>query len=271
MNLLEKVKIVSNLSGHPFKINEVVKIFRIFADDTMDVCGDGGECWRVNKKEVKTMTTFDVKKAVLDTAQKLLKAQNKVTTLEIKAELMRVYPHRMWFQSVVSSIMNQYFMQGMFTYYDTVTGGNMHRVYSATGVKIRNVKQKNQTMSTTTKGMKKSATRTATTKVSVPTTKSISKTKALELMQNNKGHFFTATFISKKGERTINCQYLKDQAHSNLGYVKVKEAIKAKAAKEAAEKARASNKKIAKPDCIRHINLQTLKKLKIAGNVYRVK
>lgn len=269
MNVLEKVKIVSNLSGHPFKINEVVQIFRIFADDTMDVCGDGGECWRVSKKEVKATTMFNQRKAVLDTATRLLKSQNEITTLEIKAELMNIYPRHMWFQNVVSAIMDSYHKQGMFTYYDTVTGGNMHRVYSATGVKIRNVKSKKQTMSTTTKGMKKSA--TASTKVSAPTTKTISKTKALELMANNKGHFFTATFIAKKGERTINCQYLKDQAHSTLGYVKVKEAIKAKAAKEAAEKARASNKKIAKPDCIRHINLQTLKSLKIAGNTYRVK
>lgn len=265
MQLLEKVKIVENFSNHPFKINEVVQIFRIFADHTMDVCGDGGECWRIYPNEVKTIQ-MNRKKAVLDTATRLLKSQNQITTLEIKVELIKLYPKFIWTQGIVSTIMDDFYKKGMFTYYDTVTGGNQHRVYSATGVKIRNVKNKQQTMSTTTTGMKKS-----TNKVSVPSTKTISKTKALELMQNNKGHFFTATFIAKKGERTINCQYLKDQAHSNLGYVKVKEAIKAKAAKEAAEKARASNKKISKPDCIRHINLQTLKSLKIAGNSYRVK
>ena len=269
MNLLEKVKIVENFSNHPFKIGEIVTIFRIFADHTMDVCGDGGECWRIYPNEVKTINMFNARKAVLDTANRLLKSQNKITTLEIKAELMKVYPRHTWFQTVVSAFMDSFHKEGIFTYYDTVTGGNQHRVYSSTGVKIRNVKVKKQTMATTTTGMKKSA--TASTKVSAPTTKTISKTKALELMANNKGHFFTATFIAKKGERTINCQYLKDQAHSTLGYVKVKEAIKAKAAKEAAEKARASNKKIAKPDCIRHINLQTLKSLKIAGNTYRVK
>jgi len=256
MHLLEKVKIVENFSNHPFKIGEIVTIFRKFADHTMDVCGDRGECWRIYPNEVKTINMFNARKAVLDTANRLLKSQNKITTLEIKVELMKTYPRHTWFQTVVSAIMDDYHKQGMFTYYDTVTGGNQHRVYSATGVKIRNVKVKKQTMATTTTGMKKSATRTATTKVSVPTTKSISKTKALELMENNKGHFFTATFIAKKGERTINCQYLKDQGRSSLGYVKVREAIKAK---------------MDPKDSIRNINLQTLKSLKIAGNTYRVK
>lgn len=251
MDLLEKVKIVSNLSNHPFKIDEIVQVFRIFTDNTIDVCGEGGECWRVSKNEVKSIQMLDRKQAVLDTATRLLKSQNQVTTLEIKVELIKLYPKHIWVQSVVSAIMDDFYKKGMFTYYDTVTGGNQHRVYSATGVKIRNVKNKKQTMSTTATGMKKSA-----NKVTIPSKKTISKTKALELMQNNKGHFFTATFIAKKGERTINCQYLKDQGRSSLGYVKVREAIKAK-----------MNPK----DSIRNINLQTLKSLKIAGHSYRVK
>jgi len=86
--------------------------------------------------------------------------------------------------------------------------------------------------------------------------KKISKSKALELMSNNKGHFFTAIFIDKDGERrTINCQYLKDQKQSPLGYCKVRELNKLKRGEES----------------IRQINLQTLISLSIGGQKYHVR
>lgn len=85
----------------------------------------------------------------------------------------------------------------------------------------------------------------------------IGKKKALDLMKGNKGHFFTAEFVTKEGSRrTINCQYLKDQSQSELGYVKVQEAIKRKMDPEG--------------NAIRQINMQTLKSLKIAGQTYKV-
>jgi len=82
----------------------------------------------------------------------------------------------------------------------------------------------------------------------------LSKKKALEYMSNNKGHFFTAIFIDKDGERrTINCQYLKDQKQSVMGYVLVKEASKLRKGE----------------DAIRSINLQTLKEIHIGGIKYK--
>jgi hypothetical protein len=201
---------------------------------------------------------------VLNTAKRLCKAQNKVTTLEIKTEVMKTDKHYHWTQAFVSAIMDDAQKAGLFTYVDTMTGDKQHRVYSETGVKITNVKPKQMNTATPARKANQVVTKRAlkdmainTPKVMVDKAKTISKTKALELMENNKGHFFTATFIDKKNEeRTMNCQYLKDQAHSKLGYVKVKEAIKAKM----------------KPkDSIRQINMQTLKKLRIAGNSYTVK
>jgi hypothetical protein len=268
MNLLDKVIVIQNQTGHPFIRGEEVTIFRMFANKTYDVCNKKGDCWRVKESEIvkNNSAMKQMTEAVINTAKRLLKSQNKVTTLEIKAEVIKTHPTYFWTQNCVSAIMDDAFKAGMFTYYDTTTGGNQHRVYSDPGVKVRNVKIKPQ-MTTTTKtkvAPKKAAKKTAKKAVKAivktvfkaPATKTIGRTKALELMENNRGHFFTATFISKKGERTINCQYLKDQTYSKLGYVKVKEAIKAK---------------MASGDAIRQINLQTLKSLKIAGNVYKVK
>lgn len=85
--------------------------------------------------------------------------------------------------------------------------------------------------------------------------KKLSRTKALELMSNNKGHFFTAVFIDKDNEvRTINCQYLKDQKQSVLGYVLVRECNKLRKGE----------------DAIRNVNLQSLKELHIGGVKYKL-
>lgn len=85
--------------------------------------------------------------------------------------------------------------------------------------------------------------------------KSISRTQALELMKNNKGHFFTAVFVTKEDKlRTINGQYLKDQGDSVLGYVKVTESSKAKK----------------KSNAVRNVNLQTLQLLKIGKKIFNV-
>lgn len=195
--------------------------------------------------------------AVIDTAKRLCSAQNKVTNLEIKVELIKTHPQFFWTQGFISATMDTAYNDGMFTYQDTSTAGNYHRVYSlvtTTGALAKTGIRK----VVKTKGVVKTVkVSTKKPKALKSTVKTISRTKALELMENNRGHFFTATFVSKKkGERTINCQYLKDQTYSRLGYVKVKEAIKAK---------------VDPKDAIRQINMQTLTALKIAGNSYKVK
>jgi hypothetical protein len=82
--------------------------------------------------------------------------------------------------------------------------------------------------------------------------KRISKEKALELMTNNKGRFFTATFIKKNGEeRTINGKY---KSVSKLGYVKIAE----------------HNVGTKEAGRIRNVNLQTIKALKIGGQLCKV-
>jgi len=83
----------------------------------------------------------------------------------------------------------------------------------------------------------------------------ISHAKALELMENNKGHYFTAVFIKKdQTERTMNCKLMANQVPDRLGYIKVKEAVLLRQGKNA----------------IRNVNLQTLKALQIGKKSYRV-
>jgi len=52
----------------------------------------------------------------------------------------------------------------------------------------------------------------------------ISKSKALEFIQNSKGRFFTVIFTKNNGQkRVMNCQYMKDQKVNSFGLIKVKE------------------------------------------------
>lgn len=84
----------------------------------------------------------------------------------------------------------------------------------------------------------------------------ISRTKALKLIEESRGHFFTVVFTTKNGtERQMNAQYLKDQK-STLGYIKVRETGKLKTSPD---------------NCIRNVNIQTLKKLSIDGTLYTIR
>lgn len=86
--------------------------------------------------------------------------------------------------------------------------------------------------------------------------KSISKSKAMNLMLNSHGNFFTVEFIKKDGSpRVMNCLCKKDQ-DTSLGYIEVKEA--------------ALLRKDPK-NAIRRVNMQTLTMVKVGGVSYKVK
>ncbi len=113
---------------------------------------------------------------------------------------------------------------------------------------IRNVISYNQITSTASTLVKPKVAKAVKT-----TTNTISKTKAVSLIEASKGKFFTATFVKKDGtERTINCQYL---STTSLGYLKVNELSKLKAGENPT----------------RNLNSQTIKSLKIGGEFYKVK
>ena len=174
-------------------------------------------------------TQVDLKNLVRIVTNDLLKVNNTVSTLEVKTELRKRYSPYYWTQKIVSDFMDEMYNNGELVFKDN---GTFREYSDPTKVKVAKVK------AVPVKGGK------------------ISRKQALELMKNNKGHFFTATFTKKNGDlRTINCQYLKDQTNIELGYVKVKESGKAKKGENA----------------VRNVNLQTLSELRIAGAVYTIK
>lgn len=216
------------------------------------------------------------KQAVLETANALLQAQNRVTTLEIKTALRSnpKWKDYYWDQAGISTLMNELYNEGKFDFVDTGT----YRLYSGSSKGVVTPKSKTVTSAKRSVGRPRKTTPTAipaaapvvaTPKagpgrpkkpvVPGPKPTRISRKKALELMKNNKGHFFTAVFSKKGGEtRTMNCQYLKDQTQSDLGYIKVQEGKLLRTTKDPKQS-------------IRQVNLQTLTALTIAKQSYIIR
>ncbi len=104
------------------------KVFRIFPSGLLDICDIGGNCLTVSEVHVKFKQTDmkQMKDAVLTVAKDLAKANNTVTTLDIKTQLRRDYPYFFWTQDVVSKFMDGLAGDGLFTYKDNGT----YRIYS---------------------------------------------------------------------------------------------------------------------------------------------
>jgi hypothetical protein len=167
---------------------------------------------------------------------KLLELHDSVTPLEVKQAMKTARPELDWKQAEVNDYMTELHLSGDITYEDD----GSYKPYSGVATKKPSTKKHVNTG----QPLKKIK------------TKPISKSKAHDLMLNNKGHFYTAEFITKAGNlRVMNCQTLKVQT-SKLGYVQVKEASKMRTDPTKA---------------IRNINLQTLQYLKIGGVAYKVK
>lgn len=83
-------------------------------------------------------------------------------------------------------------------------------------------------------------------------TQFIGKTAALKLIQETKGRFFGVTFKKQDGKvRTMNAQYNSSTKLSELGYIKLND----------------RNDK----GQLKNVNLQTISKLTIKGQIYKVK
>lgn len=279
----DKLAVVGNTSNHCFILGEDVFVFRVFpALGMYDVCSPiTGDCYTVLEQDVtktkvrklvKDTTMQMMKNAVLLSADKLLKANNTVTTLEIKTDLIACQPQFYWKQSFVSDTMDEFAQNGKFVYVDHSNGAVTYRIYSNKvtplvqtvfgGTKRKRGRPRKHigqgpavAPAVAPAPMPTANVVKKTRKTRFKTTPKLTAVQALGLMQNNKGHFFTATFIKKDGtRRTINCQYLKDQSQTTAGYVKVRETGKLKTGVNA----------------IRQINLNTLEELKIAGKVYQL-
>jgi hypothetical protein len=181
---------------------------------------------------------------VFKVAKNLCKANNTVTTLEIKNELRKNYPKRNWRQNEISQVMADFHLQGKFDYSDNGT----FRVYSLAG------------STPTSVSIIQPAIPNKVAKVKTPkaplTTQRISRTKALDVIQNSNGKFFTVTFTKKDGsQRVMNGQHTSDMGISPLGYILVKD-ITALRKKEVTT--------------IKSVNLQTIKSIKLNNTLFKI-
>lgn len=249
------VEIVANTTEHKFDMNEVARIKRIGPNDYMAEKLDGSDYWYIDDNDAVLSTYVEkcgfnkpkgsiiknnkinlkMKKSIKEAAEQLIKTNGSTTTLEIKTKLRTDLPFNYWTQSNISDVMSEYSNSGAFDFSDNGT----YRTYSFPVVKKSITKK------------------VVVTKKSVPTHVSgkITRKKALDLMKNNKGRFFTVTFVKQDGtNRVLNGQYVKGQNPSPAGYVLVKESGKLKTGQNP----------------IRNVNLQTLKLLTIAGTTYKI-
>lgn len=180
------------------------------------------------------------KAKVLAMANRLVKPNGTVTTLEIKNELRQKFPDQKWFQAEISNVMNEFNIDEKCTYTDNGTYRTYSMIKTAPVKSTKQSKKKQQIFSTSCeKDIVK-----------------IGRAAALKIMESAGGRFFTAVFETKKNpSRIINCKRVAIQPYKELGYVLVREG---KAAKKNPEKA------------LRNINIQTLKELRFGQKIYKI-
>lgn len=223
-----------------------------------------------NKIKIK-MKKGTRKQLVYQVADAICAKTNKLSTKQLKLELRNQYPDETWNKydngQGVSELFHELVKEGKFV---SVYDNGTYQTYASPKYKISNRKgagfiadmeEAITNLSQPTgviviKSVKKT-TKTNKTKATSSADGRISRVKARDLMKNNKGRFFTVTFIKKEDntERTMNCQYLSNQAPNN-SFIKVKD--------QALHKVNPTN-------CIRSFDLNTLKKLSIGGKKYNVR
>jgi Asp-tRNA(Asn)/Glu-tRNA(Gln) amidotransferase C subunit len=241
MNIGDKVKIVAQI-GHVYKIGEFVEICG-FMGDYIIVIGKSKYTSKkiknlLTKNQIKVMKQSVTVTDVMNTANQLCVANNTATTLEIKNKLRKDFPNKSCTQQFVSDTMRTYANNGLFTFTDNGSYRTYSRIWSGTT-------------------SNKSITLTNNKTVKPMTSKRISRSSALNMIENSKGQFFTVEFTKQDGTlRKLNGQYVKDQKKSNLGYVLVKESGKLKKGEK---------------NPIRNVNIQTLKSLSIHSETYKIR
>lgn len=204
------------------------------------------------------MNTQQRNQAILDMANALCNANNTFSTLELKNELRKKFPNEIWNQVDVSIAMVDLADSGKFNFTYNGNFRTYFAVPSLQGTQVQNqTKNSNLTMVSKLITKAQSSNNTANVptkavKVKAPiVTKRISRTKALEIIKNTNGKFFSVKFEKKNGDdRLMGVQYVKGTKPDPLGYVLLKD-LKAKKSKS--------------------VNLQTLSEIKTNNILYKVK
>ena len=175
---------------------------------------------------------------VFQTAKKLLEPQNRITTLEIKKQLIKDFSAIKWEQQFVHDTMQFLYEQGVFIIVDD---NGTYRTYAdpnynpLTVDAVIVVDQLSDGSFTKTIALDSSnipvsydGSNAITTLDSSDTqlTKTVIDTNtAKNLMEKNRGHYFTA-FVNENGQKVVlNCQYVKglqDQNSPNFVNLKLR-------------------------------------------------
>lgn len=204
------------------------------------------------------MNNLQRRQAIHDTANALCNAQNQFTNLELKNELRKNFPNEVWNQMDISVEMMDLADGG--GYFDYTHNGS-YRTYFATPSLQGSQAQTNSNPSMTQQLIAKAqsqptsipnVTNVKPVKVKTPVaTKRIGRNKALDIIQNTNGKFFSVKFAKKNGdERLMGVQYVKGTKPDPLGYVRLKEL---------------------KTQITKSVNLQTLSEIKTNNTLYKVK
>jgi hypothetical protein len=194
-----------------------VKVFRDFGNGMVDIHTDNGCCLVISKKALhkpffelinKDYNMKAMKDAVLTVAKQLAKANNTVTTLEIKTELRRDYPYYFWTQSVVSSYMDQLAGDGIFSYTDNGT----YRTYSLVTPKKIIAKPMPAKVI-----LKSRSTQVGISRNRKGISKPISQVDALQLAHNT--GFESVVINRKKGKVTYTKADIRAQKKSPFGFI----------------------------------------------------
>lgn len=157
---------------------------------------------------MNTLTSYQID-LIETVAKELLHANNTITTLEIKQELRKKYPHYSWFQEQVSTTMAFFADQGIFNYEDN----GSYRIYYDPKNPINPTPFKKSTK----------------TKVQITNGGVIDVNTTKQLIENSKGKIFSITFTKlNKDNRKMVCRYLKDLNDTKLDYLMVKDMVEAK-------------------------------------------
>lgn len=171
--------------------------------------------------QIAQVTKEDI---IFNMAIKLLKPQNRITNLEIKNQLRKDFPDFSWKQEFVHDTMDNFYRQGYFiiaddngtyrTYADpTYNPITVDAVIVDDTIALTDGQYTKAIDPTATQNDVVSDTTTNTVVDAVKTT--IDANKALSLMQNNSGHFFTA-FVKENGNvEVLNCQYVRNRQDLN--------------------------------------------------------
>lgn len=147
---------------------------------------------------------------VYNMAQKLLKPNNTITNLEIKNQLIKDFSNIKWTQDFIHVVMDNFRRQGLFV---IIADNGTYRTYSDPNYDPLVVDVVALQVDPVSLGV---GSYTKTVDISNNTIATVNKTtidttKALDLMKNNRGHYFTA-FINEDATKVVlNCQYINSQ------------------------------------------------------------